>query len=279
MQPVSYTAQWTAAIRALETERAEDALFSDPLARALSEPDGFRLIERYRGAGVQDFVVIRTRFFDDQAAAALAQAPDLRQVAMIAAGMDTRPFRLDWPADARVYEVDHAPLLDEKARRLSTLGATARVARAPVPADLAVDWVEPLKSAGFDPQAPTLWLVEGLLFFLTDDQARHVLSTCRSLSAPGSRLVVDMTSAALLRSPFTRAFLATLEADGNPWRFGTDEPEAFLETTGWTPLVVKEPGAPGAGEGRWPYTPQPREVTGAARSWLVVAEPGAGGAT
>ncbi|MGP9819565.1 SAM-dependent methyltransferase [Salinarimonas sp. NSM] len=274
MQPVSYTAQWTAAIRAMESERPEGALFVDPLARRLSEPDGFALIERYRGGGVKEFVTIRTRYFDDASAAVLAARPDLRQIAIVAAGMDTRAFRLDWPADARVYEIDHEALLAEKARRLAEAGAMPRTRRVPVAADLSQGWTPALLDAGFDPQAPTLWLVEGLLFFLTDAQARGVLETCRSLSAEGSRLVVDMTSAALLRSPFTQGFLKVLEAEGNPWRFGTDEPEDFLARAGWRVEDLKEPGSPGAGADRWPYPPRPREVRGVARSWLVTAAPG-----
>lgn len=274
MQPVSYTAQWTAAIRALESERPEGALFTDDLARRLAQPDGFELLERYRGAGVREFVVIRTRYFDEASAAALSEQADLRQVVMVAAGMDTRAFRLPWPRDARVFELDHAALLTEKGRRLAELGAAPGVVRVPVAADLALGWTRELRDAGFDPAAPTLWLVEGLLFFLTEEQAGGVLATCRELSAPASRLVVDMTSAALLRSPFTRGFLATLAKDGTPWRFGTDEPEAFLARLGWDVRDVKEPGAPGAGDGRWPYTPQPRHVRGVARSWLVTADPG-----
>lgn len=193
---------------------------------------------------------------------------------MVAAGMDTRAYRLPWPRSARVFEVDHAALLSEKDRRLAECGASPNVARIPVAADLALGWTRELLEAGFDPSAPTLWLIEGLLFFLTEDQARSVLATCRELSAARSRLVVDMASAALLRSPFTRGFLATLENDGTPWRFGTDEPEAFLERLGWRVRDVSEPGAPGVGDGLWPYTPQPRHVRGVARSWLVAADPG-----
>jgi methyltransferase (TIGR00027 family) len=274
MEPVSSTAQWTAAIRALESERETGALFADPLARRLAEPDGFSLIERYRGGGVRDFVTIRTRYVDDACAAILAGRPDLRQVAIVAAGMDTRAFRLPWVEGTRVFEIDHAALLEEKERRLSEVGATARAQRVPVPADLARGWAPALVEAGLDPSAPTLFIVEGLLFFLTAEQARGVLATCRSLSAPTSRLVVDMASAALLRSPFSRAFLAQLEADGTPWRFGTDEPELFLRETGWQVEDVKEPGAPGAGEGRWPYPVRSRTVPGVARSFLVTAAPG-----
>jgi methyltransferase (TIGR00027 family) len=274
MEPVSYTAQWTAAIRALESERPEGALFTDDLARELARPDGFDLLERYRGAGVREFVVIRTRYFDEASARALAEEPGLRQVVTVAAGMDTRAFRLPWPREARAFELDHGALLAEKDRRLGALGAEPGVARVPVAADLALGWTRELVEAGFDPSAPTLWLVEGLLFFLTEAQARGVLATCRELSAPRSRLVVDMTSAALLKSPFTRGFLAALERDGTPWRFGTDEPEAFLARLGWNARDVSEPGTPGAGEGRWPYKPQPRHGRGVARSWLVTADPG-----
>lgn len=140
MEPVSSTAQWTAAIRALESERETGALFADPLARRLAEPDGFSLIERYRGGGVRDFVTIRTRYVDDACAAILAGRPDLRQVAIVAAGMDTRAFRLPWVEGTRVFEIDHAALLEEKERRLSEVGAAARAQRVPVPADLARGW-------------------------------------------------------------------------------------------------------------------------------------------
>jgi len=129
MQPVSYTAQWTAAIRALESERAEGALFTDDLARRLAQPDGFDLLERYRGAGVKEFVVIRTRYFDEAAAAALSERPDLRPVVMVAAGMDTRAFRLPWPRDARVYELDHQLHHEGASAGPRTRDATSRTAR------------------------------------------------------------------------------------------------------------------------------------------------------
>lgn len=272
MQPVSLTAQWTAAIRAIESERPQGALFQDDLARHLAQPDGFSLLDRYRGGGVKEFVIIRTRYFDDASLAAVNGHEGIRQVVLIAAGMDTRAYRLDWPQDTRIFELDHAPLLEEKARRLDAVRAAPRAARVAVPADLALGWSQALLDAGFDRSRPTLWLVEGLLFFLTQEQVHTVLETCRMLSAARSRLVVDMTSAALLRSPFSQLFLSTLRRDHVPWQFGTDEPEAFLAGLGWNVLDLKEPGMEGAGQSRWPYSPQPREIPGVARSWLVTAE-------
>ncbi|KAA2264200.1 SAM-dependent methyltransferase [Solihabitans fulvus] len=268
MEPVSYTAQWMAAARAIESER-DDALFVDPLARDLAVPRGFELIDRYEGGGLLPFITIRTKFLDDS----IAELDNgIAQVVLIAAGMDTRAFRLDWPEGTVVYEVDHGALLAEKDRRLAALGARPKVDRRAVPADLTREWLPDLEKAGFDPSRPTLWVAEALTFFLTEEQAAGLLGTLGGASAPGSRLALDILGRALLRSPFSRTFLDTLRADGTPWIFGTDEPEEFLAANGWKVRELREPGQPGVGEGRWPYEVQSRNRRGANRLWLIRAE-------
>lgn len=271
MEAVSYTAQWTAAARAVESERGDDAMFEDRFARDLAAPRGFELLDKYGGGGLLPFIAIRTKYLDDSIDVVVREN-GIGQVVFIAAGMDTRAFRLTWPAGTTVYEVDHAALIEEKQQRLVRLGAEATVERRAVKADLAREWLPALEKAGFDPARPTLWVAEGLLFFLTQEQATRLLDTLGSVSAPGSWLTVDFVSKALLRSPFSRAFLKGLQEDGTPWLFGTDEPEEFLAATGWKVRDLKEPGEPGAGQGRWPYEVQPRDRRGAARSWLVRAE-------
>ncbi|CAM5629505.1 hypothetical protein SNARM312S_03539 [Streptomyces narbonensis] len=72
MDAVSYTAQWMAAARSIESER-EDALFVDPPASDLAAPRGFELIERYDGGGLPPFISIRTRFLDDAIKDVLAE--------------------------------------------------------------------------------------------------------------------------------------------------------------------------------------------------------------
>ncbi|WP_367130782.1 MULTISPECIES: SAM-dependent methyltransferase [Streptomyces] len=270
METVSYTSQWTAAARALESERS-DALFVDPLARALAEPKGFELLDHYGGGGLVEFVAVRTRYLDDAINDAVKKG--IRQVVLIAAGMDTRAYRLSLPDDVTVYEVDHQALIDEKEKRLAQLGSPApTVTLQRVGADLAGDWSASLRAAGFDTTLPTLWIPEALLFFLTEEQSATLMRTFAANSAPGSQVAVDILSKALLRSPATQIFLSSLNEDGIPWLFGTDEPEEFMAGTGWTVRELKEPGEPGAGEGRWPYAVQPREVKGAARNWLLRAE-------
>jgi methyltransferase (TIGR00027 family) len=273
VETVSLTSQWTAAARALETERNGDKLFTDDLARELAAPRGFELLDKYGGGGLVEFVAIRTRYLDDAIESVLSTS-DVRQVVLIAAGMDTRSFRLTWPEDVVVYEVDHADLLEEKRTRLSRLGAQPRVTRHEVGADLAGDWLPELERAGFDRTRPTLWIPEALLFFLTEEQAGTLLRTLRTASASGSWLAVDILSRQLLKSPATQLFLSALRADGIPWLFGTDEPDQFLADTGWELRELKEPGEAGAGEGRWPYEVQPRHVPGVPRNWLIRATTG-----
>ncbi|MFI0982931.1 class I SAM-dependent methyltransferase [Streptomyces sp. NPDC021093] len=270
MEAVSYTSQWTAAARALESER-DDALFDDPLARKLAEPRGFELLEKYGGGGLVEFVAVRTRYLDDAIDDLTARG--IKQVVLIAAGMDTRSLRLKLPDDVQVYEVDHQALIEEKEQRLARLGAPEpSVSLRRVRADLAGDWPTALHAAGFDPGLPTLWVPEALLFFLTEEQSATLLRTFADHSAPGSWVAVDILSRELLRSPATQLFLAALKEDGIPWLFGTDTPEEFLASHGWTVRELKEPGEPGAGEGRWPYAVQPREVANVPRNWLLRAE-------
>lgn len=269
MDDISYTAQWTAAARALESERA-DGLFRDDYARHLAEPRGFELLDRYQGAAVADFIAVRTRYMDDAITRVLGET-GIRQVVLLANGMDARTHRLDWPDGTTVYELDHGALLTEKQTRLAELAATPKVPTVPVGVDLAGDWLGALKSAGFDPSQRTLWVAEGLVFFLTEEQVGRLLDTVAGACPADSLLVVDMTSETLLRHPMTQSFLRRLREDGTPWRFGTDDPAAFLAGHGWSVRDLRQPGEPGAGEGRWPYAVAPRDARGVPRNWLITA--------
>jgi methyltransferase (TIGR00027 family) len=270
MEPVSYTAQWTAAARCLETERDSGGLFKDPYARDLAGPRGFELLKKYQGGGVSEYIAIRTRYIDDAVSAVLF-SDRVDQVVLVASGMDARCYRLPWPEHITVYELDHSALLAEKHARLSRLRANPAVNVIEVGVDLAQDWLTTLCDHGFDTDTSTLWVVEGLLFFLTEDQAGILLDTMAAASAAGSKLAVDLTSASLLRHPMTQDFLDALRADGTPWCFGTDDPAAFLHDHGWSITDLKQPGEPGAGQGRWPYRVHPTEIAGVPRNWLARA--------
>ncbi|NLU66112.1 SAM-dependent methyltransferase [Streptomyces sp. HNM0574] len=270
MEAVSRTAQWTAAARALESERA-DALFNDPYARTVAADTGFTLLERYAGAGTVPFLAIRTKYLDDAVVRTVAER-GIRQVVFLAAGMDTRFHRLPWPDGVTVYELDRPALLEAKEELLEGTPQPAGRERRGVAVDLTEEWTGRLKEAGWKSEEPVLWVVEGLLFFLPEEAVRGLLSTLSGHSAPGSVLVGDVISRAALRNPLSKDFLSALREDGNPWLFGTEDPEQLLADCGWEPREIRQPGEDGADFGRWPYRVADREVPGVPRSFLFTCD-------
>ncbi|MHA7653316.1 SAM-dependent methyltransferase [Mycobacterium sp. ML4] len=137
-----------------------------------------------------DYQAVRTHFFD--AYFADAAASGIRQVVILAAGLDSRAYRLDWPAGAAVYEIDLPKVLDYKAQTLAGHGATPRAERRAVAVDLRHDWPQALRDAGFDADGPTAWLAEGLLPFLPAEAQESMFASVDALSGPGSRVAVEI---------------------------------------------------------------------------------------
>jgi methyltransferase (TIGR00027 family) len=279
--PISLTARLTAAARARESRRP-DRLFEDPYAAALAGPEGFAFMQRTEDAARvpgapaapdgNPYIAIRTRAFDDFFVDEFAAGAPL-QVVMLAAGLDSRAYRLHWPDGTHLYELDRPAVLDAKQAILDGLGARARCHRQAVPVDLLADWTGPLTAAGFDPARRSLWLIEGLFPYLEQDAAAALLARAASRAAPGSRLATDIVSQSFLDSPWTRAYLQALERAGAPWKFGTDQPEDFLAAQGWS-ATATQPGDPTVSHGRWPYPVFPRDVPHLPKIFLVRATRG-----
>ncbi|UOZ05251.1 SAM-dependent methyltransferase [Amycolatopsis sp. WQ 127309] len=147
---------------------------------------------------------LRTRVLDDFLLGAVRAGAG--QVVLLGAGLDSRAFRLAWPAGCPVFELDRPDVLAFKQEVLDDLGATASAARKSVAVDLCEDWVRPLREAGFDPRVPTAWLAEGLLLYLPADAERRLITTVDRLAAPGSclayevKLGVEYRTSAIYRS-------------------------------------------------------------------------------
>lgn len=256
------TAKWTAAARAREALRPVP-LFTDPYAAALAGLEGPALLQQGEEtvAGLDDAIfAIRTRFFDDYLAAATDQG--IRQVVVLAAGLDVRPYRLDWPAGSVWFECDRAEVLAHKAAGLARAGAVANCRVRPIATDLAGDWLPDLEGAGFDRSAPTAWLAEGFLCYLPPEAVHRLLRAVAGIAAPGSRLGLDVVTAAFATSPHTASWMAHLRAIGAPWRFFCDAPDRLLEEMGWSAQVTQA-GDPAAHFGRWPFPTTPRTVPNA----------------
>ncbi len=270
MNGVGKTARWTAAARARESSRS-DRLFDDPYASLLAGPEGTELLRHFHTTRASDegnpFLPIRTRWFDDAIEKGLAAG--LVQVVGLGAGLDTRAYRLAWPAGTTVYEVDQSTVLSYKRAILDNANAAPQCGLRTVPVDLGDDWPAALAAAGHDPRVPTLWFTEGVLFYLPDKLAAEVVRRAAELSAPGSQLSVDLIGTGIYRFPYMRHFLRKLEDAGSPWQFGTDDPGGFLAENGWTVDVVTEPGRPGAEYGRWSSAANPLDLPDLPRSYLV----------
>ncbi len=214
---VGTTAALVAAARAAETELA-DPLIRDPYARILVEGTGTGMWEHMLDDSVVDqlqdidpemarifthmrnYLAVRTHFFDAYFAAAVAAG--VRQIVILASGLDSRAYRIEWPTDTVVFEIDQPKVLEYKTTLLEANGVRPAATRREVAVDLRFDWPAALTAAGFDPAKPTAWLAEGLLMYLPADAQDRLFENITELSAPGSRIAAE---AAPLRAEDHRA--------------------------------------------------------------------------
>jgi methyltransferase (TIGR00027 family) len=262
------TAYWTAAVRARETARA-DRLFDDPWAGALAGREGMAWLERRSPESVVP-MVLRTRFFDDFLLRVVTDE-GVRQIVLMAAGLDTRAFRLRWPERTLLFEVDQPSLFEDKERTLRAAAAVPTCSRHVVAVDLTADWETALAAAGFDRERPAAWLLEGFLFYLPTAGLAALLDRVTSLAAPGSHVGFDVINSITLTSELTRGWVEMQAISGAPWIGTMDDPEGFLAARSWRARAIPL-GAPEAAYGRWPYPAVPRTVPGMPHLWFVVGE-------
>ncbi len=199
---VGYTALLVAGWRALHAMSAQPlvrddyakffiAASADPyLNGLLADPgtsEGATVFPRLYG--------VQTRFFDEFFSTAADRG--IRQAVIVAAGLDSRAYRLNWPSGTTVFEIDQPKVLDFKRRVLAAQAAEPAARRQEVAADLRDDWSIPLRAAGFDTKQPTAWSVEGILPYLTGDAQDTLFTRIGVLSAPGSRLAIGALGSCL----------------------------------------------------------------------------------
>ncbi|OBH38797.1 SAM-dependent methyltransferase [Mycobacterium intracellulare] len=203
---VGATATMVAAARAAATRRA---IITDEFAEPLVRAAGLDLFTKLatgeldssdieEGVGFSRFVdtfAARALFYDDFFAAA-GQA-GLRQVVIVASGLDSRAYRLPWPAGTTVYEIDQPEVIAFKTATLAEIGAAPTAELRTVGIDLREDWPAALQASGFDPGKPTAWLAEGVLIgFLPPEAEVRLLDAIIPLSSEGSRFTADFGAVA-----------------------------------------------------------------------------------
>jgi methyltransferase (TIGR00027 family) len=201
---VGATATMVAAGRAMATNDPRgliDDPFAEPLVRAVGVDfftkmmDGeldLSAIENATPLRMQamiDGMAVRTKYFDDYFLGATAAG--VRQVVILASGLDSRAYRLEWPTATVVYEIDQPQVVEFKTTTLAGIGAQPTATRRTIPIDLRADWPAALQAAGFDTAAATAWLAEGLLIYLPPEAQDRLFDNITALSAPGSTIATE----------------------------------------------------------------------------------------
>jgi methyltransferase (TIGR00027 family) len=197
---VGATATMVAAQRALSNrEGLIDDPFAEPLVRAVGlgffvqAPDGEIDLEevdpRFNMRRAAEGMTVRTRWFDKLFTDAAAAG--VRQAVILAAGLDARAYRLDWPDGTTVYELDQPEVIDFKTNTLAGLDAKPKANRVTIAIDLRDDWPKALLDNGFDLEQPTAWIAEGLLIYLPPEAQDLLFDRINELSAPGSRVATE----------------------------------------------------------------------------------------
>jgi methyltransferase (TIGR00027 family) len=203
---VGTTAVMVAAARAAET-RQDGALITDPYADVLVEKAGTGAWSTMLDEGIvekaaaidpeiaaifthmRNYQAVRTHFFDEHFTKATEAG--IRQFVILASGLDSRAYRLNWPDGTTVFEIDQPKVLEFKAATLAEHDVKPAATLHQVPVDLRYDWPTALRENGFDPSQPTAWLAEGLLMYLPAEAQDRLFELVTELSAPGSRIAAE----------------------------------------------------------------------------------------
>jgi methyltransferase (TIGR00027 family) len=250
---VGATATMVAAARAVASGRP-GSVINDPFAEPLVRATGVDFFARLArgdldfanvggdvGTGwMPEVFAVRAKFFD--AFFAAAGAKGIRQFVIVAAGLDSRSYRLSWPVQTTIYEVDQPEVVEFKQRTLAALGAAPTAELHAVGIDLRCDWPAALRQCGFDPNRTTAWIAEGLLIgYLPGKDQERLLDDITALSAPDSEFAVDhLPSGAESLGPQMAAITEQWKAYGFDSDIGNltyagerSDVDTFLSRRGW----------------------------------------------
>jgi len=231
--PVAITSLWIAAERAIESASGPSRLFEDSYAQRLAGREGHEFARKILELSpvTAKNVVIRTKFLDDVVVQEASKDKGIKQFVNLACGCDTRQFRLPLPSDATFYELDFSEVINWKQKCLA--GETPKCKLVSIGVDLRDTdlWKKKLLSCGYNSNQRSLWIVEGLLYYLSSSAALSLLKSISSMVAPGSILAGDLVTDSSLRRP--HPVPKFLEQVGSPMIFGLDEPEKALLECGW----------------------------------------------
>jgi len=233
----SRTAQGVAAERAL---LASKGVVDDPFAQEMLTPSMAAVVwvvnhgphRIWTRSVTLAGLAARVRWFDSQVISAVNDG--IRQVAVIGAGYDSRPWRI--PGDGiQFFELDHPATQQDKARRAPQPSPVY------VESDLTTeDAARSLLDCGFDPSLPAVFVLEGLTMYLSEDVVRRQLQLLGKMSAIGSRLAVDFypprDAGTAQHHRQMRVQQLARSGSGESFRLALDRPQAvsLVQASGWS---------------------------------------------
>ena len=252
---VGATATMVAAARAVAS-RSPDPLINDPFAEPLVRAVGVDRFSQWASGELNlldddgkpnpdlkrmvDWVAVRTwhfdQFFTDAADAGI------RQVVILASGLDSRAYRMRWPTGTTVFEIDQPRVIEFKTNTLAELGATGTARRIPVGIDLRQDWPTALRHAGFNDAQPAAWLAEGLLPYLPPQAQDRLLDDVTALSVAGTRFAGNGPGSSDQPAPMVDIANRWLDYDFDAdmsdvaYQGERNDPAAYLNERGWQAL-------------------------------------------
>lgn len=268
-EAVKETSFITAVIRATEHDRP-DRYLTDRHAASLSTPRSRRMAaEALAAGGTIGSVIVRGRFGD--IALEQAVADGITQVVCLAAGSDTRAWRLGLPARARFFEIDLPGQLAAKEALLAPVADQLTCSRTALDEDLRGEtWPRRLRDAGYATDRPAVWIVEGLVPYLGVEQFTRLLTRIGALSSSGSVLLVDAPHPAYVDDAANARFLGFMESRGSAFRPGPDDFGGLLERHGWRAEAYTLSGL-AAGACAWLPAPPDRLCPSRDHHWVVRA--------
>jgi len=229
IQHVSDTARWVALYRAMESDRP-DALFRDPYARKLAGEQGERIVGSMRKGRAWAWpMIVRTAVIDELILRTIAQE-GVDTVLNLAAGLDTRPYRLPLPASLTWIEVDFPDVIAYKTGQLADARPVCALQH------VGVDLTDAARRRALFDQIGAaarrvLVVSEGLLIYLPPEQ---VAALGRDLASPASLRwwLIDLGSPRLLKM-MEKTWGRAVAAGNAPFRFAPAEGTQFFEPLGW----------------------------------------------
>jgi methyltransferase (TIGR00027 family) len=231
---VSDTALWAAVFRAEENERP-DTLFRDPLAKRLAGERGVRIEKEMKFSGSPKWPwIARTVVVDQTITEEIAAGTDM--VINLAAGLDTRPYRMDLPATLTWVEIDLPGIIEYKEEMLANYKPACQLERIKLNLTDGSELRPVLAELGRRAKR-ALIVCEGLLVYLSRDEVAGLSSDLAAV--PSFRQwILDLVSPALMQM-MVKQLGTHLEAAGSPMKFGPEEGPDFFVPYGWKPVRVQ----------------------------------------